>query len=171
MIVAAIILSLVGCENVKEYHESSAERELAAAAADSIAGRMDGWNVVSKNLWECDYSRQDAADGQLSVYYRWVATYHLTDGHDTLIVTADSHQFDVSGVKHEYYYKGRVTGQLIGHNDDVDAIKRQNLAMRRACEGKDGFSLDESGAHVLSADVEIYGPVVSELPRSAYGLE
>ena len=168
-----IVMTVCCCDNTKHYYADAEGRSRVHEAADTIVAHMKGWAVVDSAVYQFVYSNKEDRDGNRKSFYKWVATVRVTDGEDTLRVIAidDQIAYCDETARFEEAWRGNVEGKFYSTRGNLaNDIKRQNLAMRRACEGDSCFSLKENDM-VLKAEFMLFKPREEVLSRQAYGLE
>ncbi len=72
--------------------------------------------------------------------------------------------------KNEDAWSGHLFGLIVDFDNDVAAIKRNNLAIKRACNNDSCFELSVTDNKILSADFLKWKPKDLKRPLEDYGL-
>lgn len=163
--ITIMLLAVASCNNVKRVGPFEEDKAICRENADTVMAHLKGWRELSSYYTDEKFYTQTEKDGKRTEFYRWVLTINITDGKDTLIVSAD----DSKGMPDDEKWEGRLFGRII-FSGTAEAIKRQNLAIKRACNNDTCFSLSVNSEKVLSATFTKLKPKEPERPLEDYGL-
>ena len=161
----AFICMMASCGNVKNIGPFEEDKAICRENADTVIAHMKGWKELSSDYMKDRFHSVTDRNGKRTDFYRWILTVTITDGQDTLMVSAD----DSKGIPGEEKWEGRLFGRII-FNGTVKQIKRQNLAIKRACDNDSCFNVLVNDSKVLSATFRKPKPNVPESPLEDYGL-
>ena len=163
--ITIMLLAVASCSNVKQVGPFEEGKAICRENADTVIAHLNGWRELSSYYSEDRFYTQTDKDGKRTEFYRWVLTINITDGKDTLVVYAD----DSKGMPDEETWDGDLFGRVIS-SDTPEAIKRQNLAIKRACNNDTCFTFSVSNEKILSASFTKSKPKEPERPLEDYGL-
>jgi len=149
----------------------SDEKVICKENVDTILLHLKGWSVVDSVFTIDNFYSTTDNDGKTTEYRKYVLVTHITDGMDTLTVTADASKtcLNMNSYKDEEAWNGHVFG-LVMCNNDINAIKRNNLAIKRACNNDSCFILSVNNDKILSAEFRKWKPKAPDHPLDDYGL-
>lgn len=159
------ILAVAGCSNVENVGPFEDDKAICRENADTVIAHMKGWKELSSQYSKDRFSSTTDRDGKRTDFYRWCLIVMISDGQDTLTVTAD----DSQGILDEKEWSGNVFGRII-LSGTTEAIKRQNLAIKRACGNDSCFDVSANDSKVLRATFRKKKPKEPEPPLEDFGL-
>ena len=107
------------------------------------------------------YSSKKNEDGTSEEHYRWVMLSKVSDGKDTLTIFTEPYSFNG--------WSGDVTSLHFLSSNDIEGIKRYNLAVKRAC--KDScFIISVDDNKIMRVVFRMEKPKEPERPLEDYGL-
>jgi hypothetical protein len=165
LLITMMLMVIASCSNVHRVGPFEEDKAICRENADTVIAHLNGWRELSSNYSKDRFYTQTDKDGKRTEFYRWVLTIDITDGKDTLIVSAD----DSKGMPDDEKWEGRLFGRII-FNGTAEAIKRQNLAIKRACNNDTCFNFSINNEKVLSATFTKPKPKEPERPLEDYGL-
>ena len=165
LLITMMLMVIASCSNVHRVGPFEEDKAICRENADTVIAHLNGWRELSSNYSKDRFYTQTDKDGKRTEFYRWVLTIDITDGKDTLVVSTD----DSKGMPDEEKWEGRLFGRII-FNGTAEAIKRQNLAIKRACNNDTCFNFSINNEKVLSATFTKPKPKEPERPLEDYGL-
>ena len=165
LLITMMLMVIASCSNVHRVGPFEEDKAICRENADTVIAHLNGWRELSSYYSKDRFYTQTDKDGKRTEFYRWVLTIDITDGKDTLIVSAD----DSKGMPDDEKWEGRLFGRII-FNGTAEAIKRQNLAIKRACNNDTCFNFSINNEKVLSATFTKPKPKEPERPLEDYGL-
>ena len=165
LLITIMLLAVASCSNVKRVGPFEEDKAICRENADTVIAHLNGWRELSSNYSVDRFYTLKDKDGKRTEFYRWVLTIDITDGKDTLVVSTD----DSKGMPDEEKWEGRLFGRII-FSGTAEAIKRQNLAIKRACNNDTCFTFSVNNEKVLSASFTKPKPKEPERPLEDYGL-
>lgn len=156
---------ITACSNVENVGPFEEDKAICRENADTVIAHMKGWQELSSDYIKERFHSVTDRDGKRTDFYRWVLTATVSDGQDTLIVSAD----DSKGTMDEEWWGGSVFERIIT-SGTAQEIKRQNLAIKRACGNDSCFDISVNASKVLSATFRKNKPKEPEPPLEDYGL-
>lgn len=162
VILLLLVATLLGCNSVKRYGPYEGEKTLCKENMDTIINHLsDGWVVVDSFFNKDRYSSKKNEDGTSEEHYRWVMLSKVSDGKDTLTIFTEPYSFNG--------WSGDVTSLHFLSSNDIEGIKRYNLAVKRAC--KDScFIISVDDNKIMRVVFRMEKPKEPERPLEDYGL-
>ena len=165
LLITMMLMVIASCSNVHRVGPFEEDKAICRENADTVIAHLNGWRELSSNYSTDRFYTQTGKDGKRTEFYRWVLTIDITDGKDTLVVSTD----DSKGMPDEEKWEGNLFGRII-FSGTPEAIKRQNLAIKRACNNDSCFTFSVNDEKVLSASFTKPKPKEPERPLEDYGL-
>lgn len=165
LLIAMMLMVIASCSNVHRVGPFEEDKVICRENVDTMMAHLNGWRELSSYYSKDRFYTQTDKEGKRTEFYRWVLTMEITDGKDTLVVSAD----DSKWMPDDEKWEGRLFGRII-FNGTAQAIKRQNLAIKRACNNDTCFTFSVNNEKVLSATFTKPKPKEPERPLEDYGL-
>lgn len=165
LLITMMMMVIASCSNVHRVGPFEKDKVICRENVDTVIAHMKGWRELSSYYDKRNFLTETDREGKRTEFYKWVLIVNVTDGKDTLMVSAD----DSKGLPEDQKWEGEVFGR-IGFSDTAEAIKRQNLAIKRACGNDSCFQLSVNSNKVMSATFTKHKPKEPERPLEDYGL-
>ena len=163
---------MYSCSNNSTIAPFENEKEGCKENMDTLLSHLNGWKVINTYYdVDCFCSTTDK-DGQRTDYQKYSLVARITDGLDTLTVVTDNSDSSFNSLtnENEKAWLGTVFGLVIASDLDVNIIKRNNLAIKRACENDSCFELTVNSSKILKGKFLKWKPKIPERPLEDYGL-
>lgn len=158
-----LIASLSGCSNVKTYGPNDEDKSICKENTDTIINHLsEGWFVVDSVFNTDRFFSVTNKDGSRDEFYYWIMLSRISDGRDTLtVITKPSTREE---------WEGDITSSHFLFSEEIDKIKRHNLAVKSACKDT-CFSLSVDDDKVIRATFRKEKPKEPKRPLEDYGLK
>lgn len=166
------IITIVGCNNANNVGPFPEDKVVCKENVDTILSHLKGWNVIDSVFTIDNFYSTSNKEGERTEFRKYVLVARITDGMDTLTITADDSKtcFNMNTYKDEEAWSGRVFGLVMDFDKNINAIKRNNLAIKRACSNDSCFELSTNDDKIMSAEFRKWKPKSPERPLEDYGL-
>lgn len=165
-------LAVVCCNNANSVGPFPEDKAICKENVDTILSHLKGWIVIDSVFTIDNFYSTTDREGKRTEFRKYILVTHITDGRDTLTVTADDSQtcYNMNTYKGEEAWSGKVYGLIMDFDNDINEIKRNNLAIKRACGNDSCFELSTNDDKIISAEFRKWKPKAPERPLEDYGL-